>query len=186
MEASSVWPEFTLGEFSIETMFTEFQENETKMLFMFLIGLRVDKDIIEIYHHKLVYILHENVVHETRESGGSICETKGHHSVLIESIASFESCFWNILLADFDLVVAASQVHLRENNCTHKLIKEFIYPRKRICILDRFLIERAVVNNQPISFILFLDEDGGTSPRRSAGLNETKLLQLIKLLFEFS
>ena len=47
-------PEFTLGELGIETMFTKLQKNEAKMLFMLLIGLGVDEDIIEIDYHKLV------------------------------------------------------------------------------------------------------------------------------------
>ncbi len=47
-------PKFSLGELGIETMFMKFQENEAKILFMLLIGLGVDEDINEIYHHKLV------------------------------------------------------------------------------------------------------------------------------------
>ena len=47
-------PEFTLGELGLKTMFTKLHENEAKMLFMLLIGLGVDKDIIEIDYHKLV------------------------------------------------------------------------------------------------------------------------------------
>lgn len=179
-------PEFTFRELGIETMFTKIQENEAKVLFMLLIGFGLDKDIIEIDYHKLVEILHENVVHQTRESGRSICEAKRHDGVFVEAITSFEGCLGYVLFADFDLVITASQIHLREHSCTRKLIKELVDARKRIRILDRFLIERAVVNHQSISFILFLDEDGRTSPRRSAWLNETKFLQLIKRLLEFS
>jgi DNA-directed RNA polymerase subunit F len=179
-------PKFTFGELGIETVFTKLQEDEAKMLFMLLIGLGLDKDIIKIDYHKLVEVLHENVVHQPRESGRSISEAKGHDGVFVETITSFEGCLGYILLADFDLVITTSQIHLREHSCTRKLIKEFIDARKRICILDRFLIERTVVNHQSISFILFLDEDGRTSPWRSAWLNETKFLQLVKLLLEFS
>ena len=47
-------PEFTFRELGIEAMFTKLQKDEAKMLFMLLIGLGVDKDIIEIDYHKLV------------------------------------------------------------------------------------------------------------------------------------
>ena len=47
-------PEFIFRELGIEAMFTKLQKNEAKMLFMLLIGLGVDEDIIEIDYHKLV------------------------------------------------------------------------------------------------------------------------------------
>ena len=47
-------PKFTFRELGIETVFTKLQEDEAKMLFMLLIGLGLDEDIIEIDYHKLV------------------------------------------------------------------------------------------------------------------------------------
>jgi hypothetical protein len=133
-------PEFTLGELGIEAMLTQLGESEAKMLRMLFFGLGIDKNIIQIDHHKLVKVFHEDRVHESRESCWGIGEAKGHDCVLIESIASSESCLWNILFANFDLMVTASQVQLREHHGTCQLIKEIIYSRKGILILDRLLV----------------------------------------------
>jgi hypothetical protein len=140
-------PKFTLGELGIKTMLAKFGENEAKMFFVFFLGFRVDKDIIKVYNNELVEVFHEDRVHESRESCWSIGETKGHNSVLVKTITSCESGLWNIFLADFYLMIAASQVQLRENNGARKLIKEVIYSRKGIFILDRLCIDIAIVIN---------------------------------------
>ena len=57
-------PELTLGELGIEAMFTEFHEDETKMFLMFFLRFGVDKNVIQIYHNKLVEIFMEDGVHE--------------------------------------------------------------------------------------------------------------------------
>jgi hypothetical protein len=103
-------PKFTLGELGIEAMFAKLGKSEAKMFLMFFVGFGIDENVVEIDKHEFVEILHENRVHETRESSWSIGETKGHDGILVKTITSSESSLWNILLADFYLVITASQV----------------------------------------------------------------------------
>src|SRR3954469_2155273 len=153
---------------------------------MLLLRLGVNQNVIQIYHHKLIEILHENRVHEPREGGRCVGETEGHDRVLVQAIAGGESCFRNIFLANLDLMITTSQVKLREYHSSSKLIEEIINPRKGIFILDGFSIERPIVHTKSISLVSLLHKDGWATPRRGTVLNETQLLLLIKLTFEFS
>ena len=65
-------PEFTLGILSIELMLSKLLQNKTKMFNMFFFVLGVYKNIIQINHDELVEVIHEYIVHQTREGGGSI------------------------------------------------------------------------------------------------------------------
>ena len=64
--------EFTLGILSIQLMLSKFFQHKTKMCSMFFIVLGKYKDIVQINHDKLVEVIHEYIVHQTREGGGSI------------------------------------------------------------------------------------------------------------------
>jgi hypothetical protein len=133
-------PKLTLGELGVEAMFTKLFENEAKMLFMLFFRSGVDKNVVKIDHHEFVEILHEDIIHEARESCWSIGEAKGHDGVFIETVPSSKGGLWNILLANFYLMVTASQVQLREHYGTCKLIEEILDARKGIFILDCFCI----------------------------------------------
>ena len=69
-------PELAFGELSVEVVFVKLGENETQMFRMLFVEFRVDKDVIEIDHYELVEVLHEDRIHETRESRRSIGETE--------------------------------------------------------------------------------------------------------------
>ena len=66
-------PELTLRELGIQTVLAEFGKNETKVFSMLLLRFGVDKDIIKVHYDKFVEVLHENIVHQARESGWSVC-----------------------------------------------------------------------------------------------------------------
>ena len=65
-------PEFTLGILSIQLMLSKLFQHKTKMFNMFLLVPGKYKDIIQINHNELVEVIHEYIVHQTREGGGSI------------------------------------------------------------------------------------------------------------------
>ena len=74
-------------------------------------------------------------------------EAERHYGVLVETIASGESCFRNVFFPDFYLMIAHSEIHLREDFCTGKLIEEIIYSRKRIFVLDCVEVDRTIIND---------------------------------------
>ena len=42
--------------------------------------LAVNEDVVEVDNHEHVKEVGEDVIHEVLESGGCICEPKGHHT----------------------------------------------------------------------------------------------------------
>jgi hypothetical protein len=54
-----------------------------EMLGMIFWSFRIDQDVINEDHNKLVEFLHEDGIHEVHEIGWSISETKRHDKILI-------------------------------------------------------------------------------------------------------
>jgi hypothetical protein len=61
------------------------------VFFLFFFGLGVYEDIINKNDDKLVKILQEHLIHVTHEIGGGICQYKGHHGVLVQSVTGGEA-----------------------------------------------------------------------------------------------
>jgi hypothetical protein len=95
------------------------------MFGMFLV-FGEDEDIIDKDHYEFVELRHKHGVHEIHEVGWGICETKGHHRELVETITSGESSFRNVTRSNFDLVVTRMKVDLGKNFGSSQLIKKII------------------------------------------------------------
>ena len=113
-------------------------------MFLFIFG--IDQNIIDKDHYEFIKLRHEYGVHEIHEVGWGICETKGHHQELVETITSGESSFGNVTRSNFDLMVTRMKIDLGENFGSSQLIKKNINSGKRIFVLDGHRIERSVVN----------------------------------------
>jgi hypothetical protein len=143
------------------------------VLGMLLLIFGVDEDIIDKDHYEFVELRHKHGVHDVHEVGWGICETKGHHQELVETITSGESSFRNVTMSNFDLVVTRTKIDLGENIGSSQLIKKNIDSGKRIFVLDGYCIEQSIVNTQPLATILLFDKESGTTPRRRARANIT-------------
>ena len=73
---------FTLHRVQEETVLPEPLEYLSDMFDVLFRVLRVDEDVVEVDDHERVEEVGEDVVHEVLESGGCICEPKGHHTPL--------------------------------------------------------------------------------------------------------
>ena len=73
---------FTLSWVQEETVLPEPSEYLSDMFDMLFRVLGVDEDVVEVDNHEHVEEVREDVVHEVLESGGCICEPKGHHTPL--------------------------------------------------------------------------------------------------------
>jgi hypothetical protein len=60
------------------------------MLLMLFFILRVDQDVINEYHDKLVQLRHEYGVHQVHEMCMSIGESKRHNQILIQPVSGRE------------------------------------------------------------------------------------------------
>ena len=77
-------------------------QNNSQMLCMIYLILRVNQDIIDKHNHELVKLGHEYRIHQVHEVGRSICQSK----ILIQVVPSGENCFRYILWPDLNLVIA--------------------------------------------------------------------------------
>jgi hypothetical protein len=96
-------------------MISQTLQNNSKMFGMFPLIFGIDQNIIDKDHYKIIKLCHEYGVHEIHEVGWGICENKGHHQKLLETIMSGESSFGNVTGSNFDLVMTRTKIHLGEN-----------------------------------------------------------------------
>jgi hypothetical protein len=167
----TIQPEFTFGELSIKLMILQTLKDNSEMFGMLLLVFGIDKDIIDEDHYEFVEIHHKHEVHEVHEVGWGICETKGHHQELVDTITSGESSFRNVTRSDFDLMITRTEIDLGENSSSSQLIKKKIDSGKRIFVLDGHRIERSVIHTQPQATIFLFNKESGATPRRRARTN---------------
>ena len=79
---------------------------------MFFCSGRIDKNVIDSYHHKLIQLFHEHLVHHIHEVGGGIGKSKRHNSELILPIPSDKGCLGNVPSPDLHLMVPRSEINL--------------------------------------------------------------------------
>jgi hypothetical protein len=142
----TIQPEFTFGELNIKLMISQTLKDDSEMFSMILLVFGIDKDIIDEDHYEFFELRHKHGVHEVHEVGWGICETKGHHQELVETITSGESSFRNVTRSNFDLMITRMKIDLGEDSGSSQLIKKNIDSRKRVFVLDGHRIERSVIH----------------------------------------
>ena len=81
-------------------------QNNSQMLYMICLILKVNLDIIDKHDHKLVKLEHGHRIHQVHEIGRSICQPKRHDQILVQAIPSGESYFRYIRWPDLILMKA--------------------------------------------------------------------------------
>jgi hypothetical protein len=141
-------PECTLAKFSIELVFTQSLQDNSKMLLMFFLILGVDQDVVNEYHDKLIQFRHEHKIHLVQEICGSIGKSKRHDQILIQPIPSRECSLRDVFRMDLDLMITRTKIYLGEDLCTDQLIKQDINTRKWILVLDGDNVQRPIIHIQ--------------------------------------
>jgi hypothetical protein len=91
---------------------------------MFLFVFGIYQNIINEDYHKLVKLRHENKIHQVHEVSWGIGQTERHDQVSIQTISGSKSSLWNIFRTDLYLMIAGSEIYLREYFSSRKLIKK--------------------------------------------------------------
>jgi hypothetical protein len=102
------------------------------MLF-FILG--VDQDVVNEDHDKLVQLRHEYRVHQVHKMCRSIGESKRHNQILIQHIPIRESSLRDIFRTDPNLMVTRTEIDLRKDLRTVKLIKKDVDVWQRVLVL---------------------------------------------------
>jgi hypothetical protein len=63
---------------------------------MFSFRLREYENVVDEDYHKFIQVLHKYFIHEVHGVGWRVCQSKGHHSVLVQSILGVECGLWDI------------------------------------------------------------------------------------------
>jgi hypothetical protein len=63
-EQDFINPELTLAQLCIQLVLSQSLQNHPQMIHMLFFTLRIYKNIINKYHHKLVKMIHEYTVHQ--------------------------------------------------------------------------------------------------------------------------
>jgi hypothetical protein len=138
--------ESTHAELGIELMVSKSLQNNSEMLGILLFTLGIDQDIINEDHDKLVQLQHEYRVHQVQEMCRSIGESKRHNPILVQPIPDGEGSLRNIFHTHLDLMITQTEIDLRKDFSTSKLIKENVDAGQWIFVLDGDGIQRSVVN----------------------------------------
>jgi hypothetical protein len=117
-------PECTFVELGIELMVVKSLQNNIKMLLILFFILGVEQDVVNENHDKLVQLRHEYGVHQVHEMCRSIGESKRHNQILIQPIPGGEGSLRDVFQTDLDLMVTRTEIDLRKDLSTGKLIKK--------------------------------------------------------------
>ena len=95
-------------------MIPESLQNNAEVFGVLLLGLGVDKDVVNEHNYKLIQLWHEHGIHQIHEVGSSIGETKRHDKIFKKTTSRGESSLWNVFGSDLYLVITGSEVNLGE------------------------------------------------------------------------
>jgi hypothetical protein len=73
--------EFTFIQLSIESNFFELVQNKSNMLFMFLLVLGKNEDVVNVTNHKVIQVFTKNIIHQMLKDNMGIGEAKRHHHI---------------------------------------------------------------------------------------------------------
>jgi hypothetical protein len=91
-------PELTFVVFSIDLMISQSLKHNAEMLFILFLAIRIDQDVINEDHDKLVKLCHEYRVHQIHEVSRGNGQPKRYHQILIETITGGENSLGDIFL----------------------------------------------------------------------------------------
>src|SRR3954469_2739861 len=105
-ETNFMQPKFTLRQLGIQPLLFQNLQHNSQMIFMLFFRFRVDKNVINEYHHEPIQVSMKNTVHVLHEYSRCISDTKGHHRILVVSIPSPERGLLNVIFLYSNLVIS--------------------------------------------------------------------------------
>ncbi|KAK4708720.1 hypothetical protein R3W88_029645 [Solanum pinnatisectum] len=134
------------------------------MINMLILTLSVNQNIINEHNHKYVEVLSKHHIHQIHKCCRSISQPKQHYQKLIMTIPSSKIHLWNVIFFHPQLVITRAKINLREITCSLKLVKQIIYPSKRILILNGHLVQLSIVNARTNRTIFLSNKQNWSTP----------------------
>jgi len=110
-------------------------------------------------------MLPKQVVHSGLKGRRRAGESKGHDLELVVTIARPERCLGYILLLNAHLPVSALQVELGVDLSALQAVKQLLYARQCVAVLDCELVQSAVVHAEAKGAVLLAHKEDGGSKR---------------------
>ena len=92
-------------------------EHSANVVFVVLFVVAEDKNVVQIYNHKDIGHVVEDVVHEMLKGGWGVGRTKGHDKVLKRPISCTKGSFPLVSRGYPNVVVARLEIDLGEDLC---------------------------------------------------------------------
>ena len=91
--------------FCLEFVFAKFIKHLAKVCLVFIVGSTIHEYIVQVYKHKFVDVITQQVVHEALECAWGITQAQGKHSILIQAITCYKGSFGPSARSQSNLVV---------------------------------------------------------------------------------
>ena len=92
---------------------------------MFFEGIRIDKEVIQVYDEELVEEIMEGIVHVVLKSTWDITQPKGHDCVLKQPTSAMEHCLPFFFCCHAQAVVSVPDIEFREIFGTRNMVEKF-------------------------------------------------------------
>ena len=159
-------------------------EHLAHMSDVLLLGAAEHEDVVEEHQHTAVEQVSEGVVHELHEGTGRVAQAHGQHEVLKAAVARAEGRLLDVGVGHADLMEARAQVDLSEVLRSVHAVEQLVHQRQRILVLDRHLVEAAVVDDDSGRAILLTDDQSHGTVRRRAHAQLASFDQRASVLLE--
>ena len=134
------------------------------MLCVFLMCLTIHEYVIKENYYEFSQVWTQHCVHQCHKRRRCIGYAKAHYQVFLVTKTSPKRGLGNILLPNTHLVVPRYKINLRKISRTLELIKQLIYARHWVLVLNHKLIKRPIVYTHPHRPIFLLYQKNGQRP----------------------
>ena len=141
-------------------MFRQYFQNPLDCLFMFLLCLCKDQNVVQVHYHDLFsYEGPEDVVHHSLEGGRTVGHSKEHHKRFEEAAIGTEDYFPFVSGLDTYVIETPSDIKLCEVLGSTELGDNFRDEGEGVPVLDGYGIQHMIVLDQLERTIFLFNEE---------------------------
>jgi hypothetical protein len=123
----------------------------------------IDKNVVEIRRAEDIQKESQRIVDEMLKSRQDVCEFERDYQSFEQLLSCSKRCFSFVIFRHSQKIVDVSNVQDCIVSSDAQLIQSLLNQRKRVSILDDFLIELLIVNAETKRFILLFNEQNRCS-----------------------
>ena len=118
------------------------------MFGMFLLRVRVDKNVVQVGDSCLVQVCSDNVVDQCLTCCWCVCESEWHNQILVVSVSGSEGCLPFFSFFHVYQVVYSFQVQLGKDCSLADPVSQFVHIWQQISVLDGNVVEFPVIHTK--------------------------------------